>query len=121
MKKLFLFVSLMLLIPLCVPAQEASGSDRVVVWEEDFSGFSKYEKNGSDGVIFNYYPSEHGSYISFSECAAGHSPEARLKKGNSFSVTIPSIGVYGQFQLTFKAQRREYINVTYSDGKNSHA
>ena len=121
MKKLFLFVSLMLLIPLCVPAQEASGSDRVVVWEEDFSGFSKYEKNGSDGVIFNYYPSEHGSYISFSECATGHSPEARIKQKKAFSVTIPSIGVYGKFQLAFKAQRREYINVTYSDGKNSHA
>ena len=120
MKKLFLFVSLMLLIPLCVPAQEASGSDRVVVWEEDFSGFSKYEKNGSDGVIFNYYPSEHGSYISFSECAAGHSPEARLKKGNSFSVTIPSIGVYGQFQLTFKAQRRADIDVTYNAGGHSY-
>lgn len=121
MKKLFLFVSLMLLIPLCVPAQEASGSDRVVVWEEDFSGFSKYEKNGSDGVIFNYYPSEHGSYISFSECATGHSPEARIKQKKAFSVTIPSIGVYGKFQLAFKAQRKEYINVTYSDGKNSHA
>lgn len=116
MKKLFLFVSLMLLIPLCVPAQEASGSDRVVVWEEDFSGFSKYEKNGSDGVIFNYY----GSFISFSECAAGHSPEARLKKGDSFSVTIPSIGVYGQFQLTFKAQRRADIDVTYNAGGHSY-
>lgn len=116
MKKLFLFVSLMLLIPLCVPAQEASGSDRVVVWEEDFSGFSKYEENGCDGVIFNYY----GSSISFSECAAGHSPEARIKKGNSFSVTIPSIGVYGKFQLTFKAQRRADIDVTYNAGGHSY-
>lgn len=121
MKKLFLFVSLMLLIPLCVPAQESSGSDRVVVWEEDFSGFSKYEKNGSDGVIFNYYPSEHGSYISFSECATGHSPEARIKQKKAFSVTIPSIGVYGQFQLTFKAENRKGIIVTYGVGKNSPA
>lgn len=124
MRKLLLFVSLMLLIPLCVSAQEASGSDRVVVWEEDFSGFSKYEKNGGDGVIFDYNPShdsENGSYISFSECAAGHSPEARIIKGKSFSVTIPSIGVYGQFQLTFKAENRKGIIVTYGVGKNPPA
>lgn len=129
MRKLLLFVSLMLLIPLCVPAQEASGSDRVVVWEEDFSGFSKHEEKGYDGVIFNYdptynadhSPSSYGSYISFSECAKGHSPEVRIKKNKVFSVTIPFLGVYGLFQLSFKAEKKNEIKVTYSDGKNSHA
>lgn len=129
MNKLLLFVLLMLLIPLCVPAQEVSGADRVVVWEEDFSGFSKYEENGCDGVSFNYdplfnadhSPSSYGSYISFSECAKGHSPEVRIKRNKVFSVKIPFLGVYGQFQLSFKAEKKSEIKVTYSDGKNSHA
>lgn len=127
MRKLLLFVSLMLLIPLCVSAQEASGADRVVVWEEDFSGFSKYEENGYDGVIFNYdptftdnFPSSYGSYISFSECAKGHSPEVRIRKSKVFYVKIPFLGVYGQFQLSFKAEKKDNIKVTYGVGKNSH-
>lgn len=107
MKKLFLFVSLMLLIPLCVPAQEASGSDRVVVWEEDFSGFSQNENpsTGLDGIIYK------GANIALTNYSKAHSPEIKITKGNYFLVKIPLNGISGLLFLRFNTSDRSHTEV----------
>lgn len=109
MKKLFLFVSLMLLIPLCVPAQEASGSDRVVVWEEDFSGFSQNENplTGLDGIIYE------GAHIALTNFSKAHSPEIKITKGKYFLVKMPLNGISGLLFLRFNTSDRSHTKVKW--------
>jgi hypothetical protein len=109
MNKLLLFVSLMLLIPLCVSAQEVSGSDRVVVWEEDFSGFSQIEKpsTGLDGITYK------GAHISLTNYSKAHSPEIQITSGNYFLVEIPLNGISGLLFLRFNTSDRSHTKVKW--------
>lgn len=114
MNKLLLFVLLMLLIPLCVSAQEASSSDRVVVWEEDFSGFSQneYPSTGLDGIIYK------GAHISLTNYSKAHSPEIKIKGRDYILVEIPLNGISGLLFLRFNTSDRSHTEVKWQN--NSH-